>query len=219
MTNEGAGGETTAAGLSRVDDVLDQGGDYLLLMEGTNDISSRIGIETITSHLDEMATRAEEAGMVAVHASVIPRIPDAPVDSDNARTSALAASIRDLGDVRGRAVADVFSLFEALPDVFDNYYYYSDEPDPVGHPNSAGYTEMAGLMLETVLALLETPQSPAGATGAADRRPAPSSPSRPSPTPSSRGSNGTSATAAGRPAPNRSTSRSSMSSSHPAPTP
>jgi PKD repeat protein len=89
---------------------------------------------------------------------VIPRVPDAPVDADNARTSALAASIRDLGEVRGRAVADVYSLFEALPDVFDNYYYYTPEvQDPVGHPNSAGYTEMAGLMLETVLALLETP--------------------------------------------------------------
>ncbi|MBZ0089722.1 MAG: hypothetical protein K8H90_05010, partial [Thermoanaerobaculia bacterium] len=159
VANEGVGGETTAEALSRVDSVLEQGGDYFLLMEGTNDISGRIGIETITAHLNELAARAEEAGFVAVHASTIPRIPDAPVDADNARTSALAASIRNLGEVRGRAVADVFSLFEALPNLFDDYYYYSpDEYDPVGHPNSAGYTELAGLMLETMLALLETPQ-------------------------------------------------------------
>jgi len=157
--NEGLGGETTAQALSRVDDSLDLGAGYFILMEGTNDISQRVGVETIRFNLNELAARAEDRGMVAIHATTILRRPEAPVDGDNARTYALAASIRDLAAVRGRPVADVFELFESLPDLFENYY--TDEPieiDPVGHPNGAGYTEIGGLMLEAMLSLLETPR-------------------------------------------------------------
>ncbi len=159
VNTHGVGGETTAEGLSRIDQVLAEGGDFLLLMEGTNDISHHVGIETIRFNLDEMASRAEALGMIAVHATVIPRIPEAPQDADNSRTSALADSILELGALTHRAVADQFHLFESLPDVFDNYYYYDpDTEDPVGHPNSDGYTEMAGLFLETLLPILESPQ-------------------------------------------------------------
>ncbi len=127
VESHGVGGETTSAGLSRIDSVLAGGGDYLLLMEGTNDISRRVGVESIRFNLDEMASRAEALGMIAVHASVIPRIPTAPVDSDNSATSALAHAIRDMGADTHRAVVDQFTLFESLPDLFDNYYYY--DPD------------------------------------------------------------------------------------------
>jgi len=154
----GIGGETTAQGLSRIDEVLAGGGDYLLLMEGTNDISRHVGIETIRFNLNEMAGRAEALGMIAVHATVIPRIPTAPVDSNNSATSALAVAVRELALASNRAVADNFALFEGLPDLFDNYYYYDpDIVDPVGHPNTAGYIEMGGLFLETLLPLLEAP--------------------------------------------------------------
>ena len=158
VENHGVGGETTSSGLSRIDSVLADGGDYLLLMEGTNDISQRVGIESIRFNLDEMASRAEALGMIAVHASVIPRVPTAPADSSNAATSALALAIREMGAELHRAVADQFTLFEGLPDVFENYYYYDPEViDIVGHPNTDGYIEIAGLFLETVLPLLDTP--------------------------------------------------------------
>jgi len=58
VENYGVGGETTSSGLSRIDSVLADGGDFLLLMEGTNDISQRVGIESIRFNLDEMASRA-----------------------------------------------------------------------------------------------------------------------------------------------------------------
>ncbi|HUP42447.1 MAG TPA: GDSL-type esterase/lipase family protein, partial [Thermoanaerobaculia bacterium] len=48
VVNAGLGGEDTAQGLSRLDGVLAQeGGDVLLLMEGTNDISRGLSPETI----------------------------------------------------------------------------------------------------------------------------------------------------------------------------
>ena len=127
VTQHGRGGETTSQGLSRIDEVLALGGDYLLLMEGTNDVSKHVGIETIRHNLDEMATRAEELGMVAVHATVIPRIPTAPVDSSNGRTSLVADAVLELGELRHRAVADVFHVFLDLPGLFDNYYFF--DPD------------------------------------------------------------------------------------------
>lgn len=158
VENYGVGGETTSSGLSRIDSVLDGGGDYLLLMEGTNDISQRVGVESIRFNLDEMAHRAEARNIIVVHASVIPRVPTAPADASNAATSALALAIRTMGLASHRAVADQFTLFEGLPDVFENYYYYDpDFVDIVGHPNSDGYIEIAGLFLETLLPLLETP--------------------------------------------------------------
>jgi lysophospholipase L1-like esterase len=158
VSKHGRGGETTSQGLSRIDDVLELGGDFLLLMEGTNDVSKHVGIETIRFNLDEMASRAEVLGMIAVHATVIPRIPTAPVDSDNSRTSQVAEAILELGELRHRAVADNFHAFEELPDVFDNYYYFDPDqepPDPVGHPNSDGYQQIAGVFLETLLPILD----------------------------------------------------------------
>ncbi len=158
VENFGVGGERTAQGLSRIDSVLAGGGDFLLLMEGTNDISHHVSVESIRFNLDEMANRAEALGMVAVHATVIPRIPTAPVDPDNSATAALASAIRSLGLEKSRAVVDNFSVFEGLPSVFDNYYYYDPNTnDPVGHPNTDGYIQIAGTFLETLLPLLALP--------------------------------------------------------------
>ena len=174
VSKHGRGGETTAQGLSRIDEVLALGGDFLLLMEGTNDVSKHVGIESIRFNLDEMATRAETLGMIAVHATVIPRIPTAPVDPDNSRTSLVAEAILELGALKHRAVADNFHVFESLPNLFDDYYFFdpdADPPDPVGHPNSDGYQQIAGVFLETVLPILDgdsiqiIPPGPSGEAG------------------------------------------------------
>lgn len=156
VVNEGIGGESTGEGLARIDSVLAQGGDYLILMEGTNDISRRISVETIRFNLDKLAERGEAAGFRSVHASVIPRVPWAPQDASNEKTSSLAGALDALSANTGRAFADQYQLFASLPDLFETYYL-DDPEDPVGHPNSLGYVEMAGLFLETMLQLLESP--------------------------------------------------------------
>ena len=49
VENHGLPGERTAGGLTRIDSVLDRGGDFILIMEGTNDILSReVSVETIS---------------------------------------------------------------------------------------------------------------------------------------------------------------------------
>ena len=42
VVNKGLPSEKTPQGLTRIDSVLDRGGDVLLLMEGSNDISTEI---------------------------------------------------------------------------------------------------------------------------------------------------------------------------------
>lgn len=156
VVNEGVGGEATPEGLARIDDVLAQGGDYFLLMEGTNDISRRLSVETIRFNLNKLAERAEAVGMRVVHASVIPRVPWAPVDASNEKTGDLAGAVASLAASKFRAFADPFALFESLDSVFD-LYYLDDPLDPVGHPNPDGYQELGGLFLETMLDVLTGP--------------------------------------------------------------
>jgi lysophospholipase L1-like esterase len=150
VRNRGVAGETTVDGLARIDSVLAQGGDVLLLMEGTNDLPHNVSPETIAFNLDEMASRAELAGMDVVIATVIPRSPTANVDRENILTQQLAETIRDLAGTSDRELADPFEEFITVP----NYYqeFYSKDPDdPVGHPNARGYDKLARIFLDVIV--------------------------------------------------------------------
>ncbi len=74
VVNRGAGGETTAEGVSRLDDVLDEQGpwDVVLVMEGTNDICwHSVSNDTIEANLGAMATVAAARGVDTLLASII----------------------------------------------------------------------------------------------------------------------------------------------------
>ena len=60
VLNFGEPGENTTEGITRIDSVLAQGGagDVLILMEGTNDISRKISLETTLFDLEAMARKA-----------------------------------------------------------------------------------------------------------------------------------------------------------------
>lgn len=143
VLNRGLGGERTPDALSRIDGVVAEGapGDYLLLMEGTNDISRAISPETTIFNLDEMAHRGEAKSLVALHATVVPRKPDSKVDADNIVNDALNGRIRNLAGIRQRREADPYEVFRTTPNTFSYYVLVAD--DPVGHPNAAGYDLMA----------------------------------------------------------------------------
>jgi lysophospholipase L1-like esterase len=153
VVNAGVGGERTPEGLSRFDGVLAavpvKPGDGLILMEGTNDISRSISLETTIFNLDTMASKAEALGMGVIHATVIPREPDAKVDSANILCDQLNGSIRNLAGQRGRAEADPNEVYRNLPNLFGSFY--SNLPDdPVGHPNPAGYDVLAKLFFNVI---------------------------------------------------------------------
>ena len=150
VVNRGVGAERTPEGLSRIDSVLDEGGDVLLLMEGTNDITRFISHETTSFNLRAMADRAEARGFEVVHATLVPRIPDARVDADNIGNNRLNQRIRDIAGRFDRDLADHFEVFSTLPNPFATHYFGSPE-DGVGHPNARGYDLMARTWLEVIV--------------------------------------------------------------------
>lgn len=160
VVNAGLGGEDTGQGLSRLDQVLAQeGGDVLLLMEGTNDISRGVSPETIRFNLDQMAQRAAARGLTTVHATVIPRVPDAQRgDGDNVFTQRLGWRIRDLAHARGRDLADPFEVFRSHPNPFAEIY--APGADAVGHPNAAGFDLLAEIFFDVVRDVDSVPPVP-----------------------------------------------------------
>ena len=161
VLNRGVGGERTPDSLARIDQIVSEGttGDYILLMEGTNDISRAISPETTIFNLDEMAHRAETRGMVSLHATVIPRKPDAKVDADNIVNDALNGRIRNLAGVRQRREADPYEVFRATPNLFPGFYVLVAD-DPVGHPNAAGYDLMARVFFNALQGIDTVPPVP-----------------------------------------------------------
>lgn len=151
VLNFGVGGEKTPEGLSRISGVLAQGspGDVLILMEGTNDISQSVSLETTIFNLDEMASRAETLSLSVIHATIIPRYPEAKLDPENALTDQLNGRIRNLAGLRQRRLADPNEAYRNTPNLFAGFYS-TERPDPVGHPNAAGYDILARVFFNLI---------------------------------------------------------------------
>lgn len=152
VENHGVGGEDTVEGLGRISGVLNEvalSGDVLILMEGTNDINRGIPVEVTRFNLNQMAERAENRGMTVIHATTIPRIPDAKFDPANITNTWLNQNIRDMAGRRGRKLADPFEVLSTTPDLFTRYYHQAPD-DRVGHPNAAGYDLLAQIFFDVI---------------------------------------------------------------------
>lgn len=162
VINRGVGGEDTTEGIERIDQVLDSvDADVMLLMEGTNDVSLGISVETTRFNLNQMAQKAAARGVTTVHATVIPRTPDANLgDGDNVITQRLNWQIRELAYNRGRELADPFEVFRSIPNVFAEYY--SPGSDAVGHPNPAGFELLAEIFFDVLTGVDSVPPVPGG---------------------------------------------------------
>jgi lysophospholipase L1-like esterase len=152
VKNFGKPGEDTQQAFARIDGVLRDNaltGDVLLLMEGTNDISRDQTPEMIRFNLNELAQRAEARGVAVIHATTIPRLPNAKHDPQNVTNTELNQTIRDMADFRKRKLADPYEVFSATPNLFTSFYYTGAD-DPVGHPNAAGYDLMAQVFFDVI---------------------------------------------------------------------
>jgi lysophospholipase L1-like esterase len=149
VENHGVGGERTTEGVTRIEAVLEGGGDVLLLMEGTNDISREISPETTLFNLDAMAEKAASRGIATVHATLIPRAPTANRDAENHLNEQIAWGIRRLAFEEGRPLADPYEVFFNQEDLFATYYVPGN--DPVGHPNAQGFDLLAGTFFDVIM--------------------------------------------------------------------
>ncbi len=149
VINRGVGGERTPEGLTRIDSVLAEGGDVLLLMEGSNDISRFISRNTTLFNLGEIARKAENAGFEVVQATLIPRIPTANTDAENLANQRTCEAIRNQAGVTSRKLVDNFEVFGVQSNRFANLYW-NDPVDHVGHPNGPGYDLMATIFFDAI---------------------------------------------------------------------
>ena len=149
VVNLGVGAEDSAEALSRVNQVLNQGGSTLLLMYGSNDV--RLGTPPTATrfNLNQIAQAAEARGMQVVHATTIPRPPWSHKDPENLATAEQSGQIRSLAYARIRRLADPYERFSTEPNVYNRLY--SRLPgDFVGHPNAAGFDLLARLFAEVL---------------------------------------------------------------------
>jgi acyl-CoA thioesterase-1 len=147
VVNAGLPGEDTAGALSRINSVLNRGGDVLLLMEGTNDINEKVSEETTVANLNQIATRAENHGLQVVHATVVPRLPSANYDDNNRITADFAGKVRELAWSKQRGLADPFEVF--FHETPDFTVLYGGGADKL-HPNAAGYDVMAKVFADVL---------------------------------------------------------------------
>jgi len=137
ILNFGFCGERTDAGITRIDTVLAVPADVILIMEGTNDVSGGVGFETTLFNLREMARKADAVGTEPVLASLVPRGPEAPRDSNNGKTYTIADRLEEDAAAGGWTYADPFHALFDVPDFFELYYF-----DQL-HPDSSGYHVVA----------------------------------------------------------------------------
>lgn len=147
VENHGVGGETTLEGLGRINSVLSDGGDYILIMEGTNDIRQQISTGSTLFNLERMVERAQDAQVVPVWASVIPLRPSAATQQDEE----LAITLRQRSLGQSIDLVDCYAVYEYFPDAWPDLYNLSVPRDPVGHPNGDGYDVIAQAFADVLL--------------------------------------------------------------------
>ncbi len=160
-------GESTAAGLTRIDSVLAEGGQVLLLLEGTNDVfNRRISIETAHTNLAAMADKATAAGIDTVHITLIPMKKQGvnQPHNKNGQAGQLSAMIAATAAANDRWLVDLFDIWSAIPNLYRDYYYQGAE-DPVGHPRHAGYQLMSQDIADVLLAPPPGAAGPTAPTG------------------------------------------------------
>ena len=151
--NRGAAGETTAAGLTRVDSVLSNrctssaSGDVLLLMEGTNDISNGVSTATIKANLGAILNKAKNKCVHAAIATTIRRL-NLP---NHVPTRNLRDAIFQLSSSKQRPLVHPYALLCANTTCYNTHYWAQFSPGDPGHIDASGYNVMAPLFHDVIV--------------------------------------------------------------------
>ena len=136
--------------------VLDLNGDVLLLMIGTNDVTAHVNgsasslvLSDTLFNIDRIRRRAAAAGMETIHATVIPRWPEARRDPNNFSNKVFNQEVRHFAGVGGFDLVDPFERFLDEPRRY-GLFYAPTTGDAVGHPSPAGYDAIAETFADVI---------------------------------------------------------------------
>lgn len=143
ISNRGIPGEPTWEGLSRIDYVLSVDmALYLLLMEGTNDVSiTDYSLDTTAFNLEQIILKASAYGVFPLLSTVIPRARARWTASARLRTQELNEKIEQLSQDRDVTLVDNYNEFYNFPESKGGYEALLS-PDNL-HPSNKGYEVMS----------------------------------------------------------------------------
>jgi len=159
LINKGVPGEVTAGGLNRISDVLDSyPADYILIMEGTNDIFSHLSSATIQKNLETMLRRAIAHGVHPLLATIIPTVPDIRAQQYHSTANFYRGGyVQSLCSRYLIPCADQWNAFCSIP----NFGTAVMDRSAGVHPNTDGYRYvMAPVWYQAVAPLLRIPFEP-----------------------------------------------------------
>jgi len=145
VLNRGIPGEQTLEGLARLETVIIQDkSKYILIMEGTNDMSGGIPSETAAFNIEEMINKCIQSGVFPLVATIIPRSDELWHFGVRKRTLLFNELINEIVPSHFLPLVDQYNVFMDYPDGFRALF--SDG----AHPNESGYELMAEAWLENI---------------------------------------------------------------------
>ena len=143
VVNRGVAGEKTNEGVRRLPKVLDRDGpDYVLILEGINDVSVQTPSTTVVNNLDAMITQVRRSGAVPLISTLLPT---EKVGFSITRIKTINEGIIALAGRREVVLVDNYAAFRE-----DGDFTLLLSDDGL-HPNSLGYDLMAEEWFEGLL--------------------------------------------------------------------
>jgi len=150
--NYGQGGETTAEGVNRIDSVLNDAcnkdADYILIMEGTNDLLHHLGWVDVLFNLDIMIDKSRDMGIEPLLATLTPdpehEYKDIPLMNEKIREYAANKNPQVI----------LVDQYNALAPNWDDYTNPRGCYGDLLHPNTTGFDAMGSVWYGSLSKLL-----------------------------------------------------------------
>jgi lysophospholipase L1-like esterase len=160
VRNDGLPGELTAEGLNRIGISLASDPDFVMILEGANDVSVLLDSDLILNNLTSMVRQTAASGSIPLLASITPRPENGGFQGGiNDRTVELNAEIERIAAEEGAIFVDQHAAFMFRPDLYaDNI-----------HPNQNGYRHMAKVWFAALKPILNDWLDDRDTTGDSER--------------------------------------------------
>ena len=145
VINRGIPGEKTGEGLARIEgEFTTYKAKYMLLMEGTNDMSSGVPSQVVAFNIEEMIKKCLQNGVYPYLGTIIPRSDSLWNTGIKERTLTFNSLLEEISSLLRITLTDHYDIFMSYP--AGHLALFSDG----AHPSEEGYQEMAQAWYRTI---------------------------------------------------------------------